>query len=126
MPCEHSRHGVGTIMSILLARAIEALSRVVSLSSGLAHPYDAARAKELFRALRDEGEPLDARRIARLALEYSWTESGAKALGELGERIGAGGRVVMKFPRDWGVPTVARLKGEFAAERRKAAARRRG
>lgn len=46
-----------------------------------------------------------------------WTTSGltnAQTLAELAEHIGNGSRVVIKHPRDWGEPTIARLKAEIA------------
>jgi hypothetical protein len=100
-------------MSGLLREAINTLSKVVNISTGLAHPFDEARAKELFKALKAEGEHLVYDEIKKLAIENGWPDRHAHALAELGQRIGSGGRVVIKSPRDWGESTVKRLKEKF-------------
>jgi hypothetical protein len=104
-------------MSELLKRSIETLSVVVNVPNGLAHPFDEARAKELFKALHAEGESLTYDAVRKLALENQWPERHADALAELAQRIGAGGRVIIKNPREWGEPTVARLKKEISADK---------
>lgn len=101
-------------MSELLKKSIKTLSFVVNIATGIVHPLDEARAKELFKALQADGEPLTYDAIKELALANSWPERHAKSLAELAERIGKGGRVVIKHPCDWGKPTVARLKAEIA------------
>lgn len=100
-------------MSELLKRSIETLSSVVNVATGLAHPLDEARAKELFKALYATGEPLTYSAVEAFALANKWSSGHAQTLGELAERIGNGGRVVIKHRRDWGEPTVARLKAEI-------------
>lgn len=55
-------------MSELLKRSVKTLSSVVNLATGLAHPLDEARAKELFKALHAEGEPLTYETIKKFAL----------------------------------------------------------
>ena len=103
-------------MSELLERCIATLSNVVNVSTGILHPLDEARAKELFKALRAEGESLISGAVTKLALENGWPDRHASELGELAQRIGAGGRVVIKNPKYWGEPTVERLKKAIAAE----------
>ncbi|MCE8019900.1 hypothetical protein HOP51_07195 [Halomonas sp. MCCC 1A11036] len=102
-------------MSELVKRSIKALSSIVNIATGITHPLDEARAKELFKALRADGEQLTYDAIEELALANKWPERHAKFLAELAERIGNGGRVAIKHPRDWGEPTVARLKAEIAS-----------
>lgn len=104
-------------MSELLKRSIETLSAVVNVSAGLAHPFDEARAKELFKALHAEGETLTYDTVKKLALDNHWPERYADTLAELAQRIGSGGRVVIKHPREWGEPTIARLKEEISASK---------
>ena len=104
-------------MSELVNRSIRELTSIVNVATGIAHPLDEARAKELFKALHAEGVPLICAGIEDIALANSWSERHAKSLAELAERIGNGGRVVIKHPRDWGEPTVARLKAEIASGR---------
>lgn len=96
-------------MNPILQQAIEALSAVVNVSTGLSHPLDDSRAKELFKALHATGVPLSFDAVCSLAVANSWSEHHAKKLGELAGKIGAGGRVQVKFPRDWGEPTVRKI-----------------
>lgn len=100
-------------MSELLRRSIEALSSIVNVSTGLAHPLDEARAKELFKALHAHGEKLTHEAVEQLAIANDWPSRHAQSLAELAEHIGTGGRVVIKHPRDWGEPTISRLKAEI-------------
>ncbi|MDX2300219.1 MAG: DUF1889 family protein [Xanthomonadaceae bacterium] len=102
-------------MSELLKRSIEALSASVNVATGLTHPLDESRAKELFKALHAYGEVLTYDQVEELALANRWPERHATDLAELAERIGNGGRVVIKHARKWGEPTVARLKAEIEA-----------
>jgi hypothetical protein len=100
-------------MSELLKRSIEALSIVVNVSTGITHPLDEARAKELFEALHAEGEKLAHESVEQLALANRWPSRHASSLAELAERIGNGERVTITSGRGWGEPTVARLKAEI-------------
>jgi hypothetical protein len=102
-------------MSELLRQSIETLSSIVNVSTGIAHPLDDARAKELFKALHAHGEVLSRDQVETFALENHWSQRHAAQLADLAERIGNGGRVVIKNPRQWGEPTVARLKAEIEA-----------
>lgn len=102
-------------MSELLKRSIETLSTIVNVSTGLAHPLDEARAKELFKALHAEGEPLTYEAVRKLALDNHWPDRHANMLAELAQHIGSGGRVVINHPREWGEPTVFRLKEETSS-----------
>lgn len=90
-------------------KTLDTLSSVVNVSTGLAHPLDESRAKELFKALHKYGVPLKASDVYSLAINNSWPECHAKKLSEMAEKIGNGGRVQIKHPRDWGEPTVRRI-----------------
>lgn len=102
-------------MNPILKQAIDALSTVANTATGLTHPLDESRAKELFKALHSCGVPLSYDAIYSLAISNSWPDRHAIELAKLAEKIGNGGRVQIKFPRDWGEPTVrkiiANLKG---------------
>lgn len=100
-------------MSLILENAIKKLTNVVNVSAGLAHPLDEDRAKELFKALYSHGVPLDYNDVYSLALRNSWIASDAKGLAKLAERIGAGRRVQIKNPRNWGEPTVLKIISEL-------------
>ena len=93
-------------MSEVLKLSLQSLSNVVNKSTGTLHPMDESRAKELFKALRAAGEPLSASEVTNLAIEFNWPTKYALDLGELAQRIGDGGRVVIKHPTGWGEATV--------------------
>lgn len=96
-------------MNPILSKAIESLSAVANTSTGLAHPLDESRAKELFKALHSHGVPLPYQDIYSAAIANAWPERHAKTLAELAEKIGKGGRVQIKFPKQWGEPTVKKI-----------------
>jgi len=100
-------------MNPILKKAIETLSHVVNVSTGIAHPLDESRAKELFKALHKQGIPLSSSDVYSEAINNSWPERHAKALSELAEKIGNGGRVQIKHPKDWGEPMVRKIISEL-------------
>lgn len=97
----------------ILKASIDILSGIVNLSTGLAHPLDESRAKELFIALHEKDIPLTRQEVYGLAIENSWPERHAKSLSELAQKIGNGGRVKVSHPRYWGEPTVERVMAEL-------------
>ncbi len=101
-------------MNPILKEAIDRLSAIVNVSTGLAHPLDESRAKELFKALHKHGVPLSASDVYSLAVDNSWPDRHAKQLSEIAEKIGNGGRVQIKHPRDWGEPIVKRIISELS------------
>ncbi|MCK9418858.1 MAG: DUF1889 family protein [Nitrospirae bacterium] len=100
-------------MNPILRKAIKTLSLVANVSTGLAHPLDESRAKELFKALHKQGIPLIASDVYSIAIDNSWPEHHAKELSELAEKIGNGGRVQISHPKKWGEPTVRRIISEL-------------
>lgn len=96
-------------MNPILTKAIESLSAVVNTSTGLAHPLDESRAKELFKVLHNHGVPLSHKDVYTLAIANAWPDRHAKTLAELANKIGKGGRVRIKFPKNWGEPTVKKI-----------------
>jgi hypothetical protein len=96
-------------MNPILKKAIETLSVVVNKSTGLGHPLDDSRAKELFRALHSHAVPLAYQDVYDLATENAWPERHAKSLAELAEKIGNGGRVQIECPKGWGEATVKEI-----------------
>ncbi|MFP6845317.1 MULTISPECIES: DUF1889 family protein [Thalassolituus] len=103
-------------MSQILEEAIKTLSVVVNVSTGLAHPLDDSRAKELFKALKKYNVPLSGTDVYSLATSNSWPDRHAKQLAELADKIGRGGRVQIRERRDWGEPTVRRLIDELGQD----------
>jgi hypothetical protein len=97
----------------ILKKSIETLSVVVNVSTGLSHPLDEARVKELFKALHKQGVPLPEEDVYALAKENNWDDRHAKNLAALAEKIGSGGRVQIKHPKGWGEPTVRRIIAEL-------------
>ncbi|NCC23401.1 MAG: hypothetical protein EOM26_13235 [Alphaproteobacteria bacterium] len=99
--------------SEIVEKSVEILSVVVNVSTGLAHAYDEARAKELFKALHARGVTLDYQQVYDAAIKRSWSDRHAKVLAELAEKIGSGGIVQIRYPRDWGEPTADRIFAEL-------------
>ncbi|MDT7353283.1 DUF1889 family protein [Citrobacter freundii] len=83
-------------MNKVLERALEHLSVVINTSTGLAHPLDESTAKELFKYLRELGVALDYSEVYQWAQEQGWADRHCKEIADLAEKIGAGGRVVVK------------------------------
>lgn len=100
-------------MNPILRKAIEALSNVVNASTGLAQSLDESRAKELFKALHKQGILLNPDDVYSVAIENSWAERHAKKPSELAGKIGCGGRVQVKHPKDWGEPTIKKIIAEL-------------
>lgn len=71
----------------------------MNVSTGLSHPNDENRAKELFKILHDNGEVLLKSDVVSAALEEGWSASSADKLGSLAQQIGEG-----KKPRISGGP----------------------
>ena len=88
-------------MSPLLEEALKSLTIRVNISTGLAHYSDESAAKEMFKLLHKDGEPLIATEITEWAGNNGWNLSHAKELGSLAERIGQGGRVVVRNKGMW-------------------------
>jgi len=97
----------------ILVEAIRTLSAVVNVSTGLAHPLDESKAKELFKALHKHGVPLRSSDVYSLATGKSWPDRHAKKLAEMAEKVGNGGLVQIKHSCNWGEPTVKRIIAEL-------------
>ena len=96
-------------MDPLVDKALDALSIVCNPATGIAHPLDESRAKELFVALHVRGIPLPRDDIQAHTEALGWAPRHAKQLAELAARIGAGGKVRISHPRGWGEATLTRL-----------------
>ncbi|MDP1539160.1 MAG: DUF1889 family protein [Moraxellaceae bacterium] len=83
-------------MTPLVEEALKSLTVMVNLSNGILHPSDESAAKEYFKALYKEGEPLIGLEVTQWAVANGWQPKHAKELGDLAQKIGSGGRVVIK------------------------------
>ena len=101
-------------MNEVLQQAMTKLSKVCNLSTGLAHPLDESRAKELFIALRDRNVAISKEEVRQHAEACGWPSRHALQLGELAERIDAGAVVRIASPRGWGITVVNELLSAFS------------
>lgn len=83
-------------MTPLVEDALKSLAAMVNLSTGIIHPSDESAAKEYFNVLYKEGEPLLCSEITEWTKCNGWKPAYAKDLGKLAQKIGSGGRVVVK------------------------------
>lgn len=93
----------------VLERAIAKLSILVNVSTGLAHPLDDSRAKELFKALRAKGISCSHGDVYRIAVANDWSDRHATALAKLADKIDGGGRVQISHKSGWGEKVVSEL-----------------
>lgn len=93
----------------ILTKAIKSLSETINVSTGLAHPLDDSRAKELLRALRQRGIATPGDEVYSLAISNNWPERHARAFAELAERVDQGSSIRVSHPRDWGELTVLEI-----------------
>jgi hypothetical protein len=89
-------------MSAIINEAIKTLSSTVNLTTGLNHPNDMNRARELFKILHDKGEVILKSDVSAAAVANGWNSDDADELGSLGQQIGEG-----KNPRISGGPSWA-------------------
>lgn len=89
-------------MNSVLENALSSLTSRVNLATGLTHPLDMDSAKEMFKILHENQIPLTATEIEQWAVNHGWEATDARELGNLGQRIGDGGRVQIKNKNCWG------------------------
>ncbi|MGI1757333.1 DUF1889 family protein [Serratia marcescens] len=98
-------------MSPILERALEHLNSINNSSAGmLSHPLDESRTKEMLKFLKSEGVELEHGEILAWGIAKGWERRSAKELADLAERIGSGGRVVIKHPGRVGDKIKAELR----------------
>jgi hypothetical protein len=102
-------------MTPLVNEALKSLTIMVNLTTGILHPSDETFAKEYFKALYKEGEPLDSSEIAVWAEKNGWKSKHAKELGKLAQKIGDGGRVTIKNKNMVKPNIIERLKENMIA-----------
>lgn len=97
-------------MSPLVREALKSLTIRVNLATGLSHYSDESAAKEIFKLLHKEGESLVAYEITRWAITNGWKTKDAELLGLLAEKIGHGGKVVVRNKNQWREDIITQLK----------------
>ena len=91
-------------MDKVLNAAIEELSGVINLSTGITHPMDEARAKSLFKKLHQLGVPMDSKDVFDIAISHNWSVNHATYLSKLVKKIisGVNVRVDSHLDYEWG------------------------
>ncbi|SFI37670.1 hypothetical protein SAMN04515618_12024 [Collimonas sp. OK307] len=77
-------------MSAIINEAIKTLTSAVNLSTGLNHPNDMNKARDLFKILHDKGEIILKSDVVSAALANHWNNDDADELGSLAQQIGEG------------------------------------
>lgn len=96
-------------MSSTIQSAIKTLSSTVNVSTGLSHPNDMNRARELFAILHKNGEVLLKSEIESQALSHGWGAKDADELGSLAQKIGEGKPARVKEGPWWAADIYAQL-----------------
>lgn len=89
-------------MSKVVENAIKSLNSTVNISTGLSHPNDMNRVREMFAILHNNGEVLLKKEIEALAQSQGWSAEDADELGSLGQQIGEGKKVRIEEGPWWG------------------------
>ncbi|SOZ17269.1 DUF1889 family protein [Cupriavidus taiwanensis] len=77
-------------MSKIITEAVKTLSNAANVSTGLLHPNDKNKAKELFKILHQKGEVILKGDVVDAALAQGWSAADADELGSLAQQIGEG------------------------------------
>jgi hypothetical protein len=71
----------------VVVRALETLTTVINLSTGLGHPRDKEKANEILRILRAKGHSDPSGSIKSWAIRHNWSPKGAADLEALASKI---------------------------------------
>jgi hypothetical protein len=96
-------------MSPTIENAIKTLSSAVNISTGLNHPNDMNKARELFDILHKNGEVLLKSEIADYAISHGWRAADADELGSLAQQIGEGKPSLFKNGPWWAADIYQKL-----------------
>lgn len=77
-------------MTTTVEKAIKMLSSTVNVSTGLLHPNDMNKARELFSILHRKGELLTKSEVSQAAISNGWSSENADELGSIAQQIGEG------------------------------------
>ena len=100
-------------MTPLLEKVLEVLNSSVNISTGLSHPNDMNKAKELFKRLHKYEEILLKSEITSWAIEHGWSERHANELGSLAQQIGEGKRVIIRGGPYWNDNIIENLASQI-------------
>jgi len=84
-------------MSAVIDKALEYIDSM-NTSSSAPHAIDEARAKEMFRFLKELDTPMSADDILSYGAENGWDSGFTKKMAGWADKIASGGRVVVKHP----------------------------
>lgn len=96
-------------MSSTIEKAIKTLSSTVNVSTGLNHPNDMNKARELFAILHKNGEVLLKSEIVGCAMSHGWLAKDADELGSLAQQIGEGKPARVKDGPWWAADIYAKI-----------------
>jgi hypothetical protein len=88
-------------LSHLVEKALQLLTEEINLETGLSHPSDRNKVKELLSRLHKLGESLDGARIAVWARDQGWADADARDLAELATQIESGQEVRVRGGPWW-------------------------
>jgi hypothetical protein len=88
-------------LSPLVEKALQLLTEQINLETGLSHPGDRSKAKELLTRLHDAGVSLNVTSITVWAREHGWLDADARDLAELAAKIESGQAVRVKDGPWW-------------------------
>jgi hypothetical protein len=97
-------------MSNVVQNAIKSLSNTVNVSTGLSHPNDMNKARDLFRILHAEGEILTKNEVMNEAMSHGWSQGDADELGSIAQQIGEGKAARVKDGPWWAADIYKKLQ----------------
>lgn len=84
-------------MPTMKARALKELDGM-NTSTSAPHPQDESTAKEMFKYIKEQGQPLHGQEIKAYGQAKGWNAGFTKTMAEWADKIASGGRVVVKHP----------------------------
>jgi hypothetical protein len=81
------------ISNPVVRRALEGLTALVNIGTGLSHPSDRSSAVNTFRILKANGEPYDPDEVRAWAASHGWSAEDATELGDVASKVAAGKRL---------------------------------
>jgi len=79
------------------ARALKELDGM-NTSTSAPHAQDESTAKEMFKYMKEQGQPLPGQEIKAYGQAKGWNAGFTKKMAEWADKVASGGRVVVKHP----------------------------